>query len=195
MSNPATPIMPAVPIMNTPASGECLVITAAGPDRVGLVDRFTARILDAGGNLEESRMVALSGQFALLVRVSGPWNALAKLEDQVMALGEELGLSIVAQRSRAQERGQALIPYRINAVAMDHPGIVHRLANFFAQRGINIEEVTTETYPAPHTGTPMFSVDMTVGIPADVHLSTLRGDFLDYCDSLNLDATLEPARA
>lgn len=181
--------------MNTPALGECLVITAAGPDRVGLVDRFSARILDAGGNIEESRMVALSGQFALLVRVSGPWNALAKLEDQVGALGAELGLSIVAQRSRAQERGRALIPYRINAVAMDHPGIVHRLANFFAQRDINIEEVTTETYPAPHTGTPMFSVDMTVGIPADVHLSTLRGDFLDYCDSLNLDATLEPARA
>jgi glycine cleavage system transcriptional repressor len=35
---------------------------------------------------------------------------------------------------------------------------------------------------------------MTVGIPAETHFSTLRGDFLDYCDDLNLDGTLEPSR-
>jgi glycine cleavage system transcriptional repressor len=40
----------------------------------------------------------------------------------------------------------------------------------------------------------MFSVQITVGIPADTHISTLRGDFLDYCDDLNLDATFEPSR-
>jgi glycine cleavage system transcriptional repressor len=40
----------------------------------------------------------------------------------------------------------------------------------------------------------MFSVSMTVGIHADVHIPTLRGNFLDYCDDLNLDASFEPAR-
>ncbi len=60
--------------------------------------------------------------------------------------------------------------------------------------GINIEELQTDTYPAPHTGTTMFSVIMTVGIHADVHIPALRGNFLDYCDDLNLDATFEPAR-
>ncbi|MBS0312523.1 MAG: glycine cleavage system protein R, partial [Proteobacteria bacterium] len=52
----------------------------------------------------------------------------------------------------------------------------------------------TETYPAPHTGAPMFAVHMTLGIPADTHIATLRGDFLDYCDDQNLDATFEPVR-
>jgi len=41
----------------------------------------------------------------------------------------------------------------------------------------------------------MFSVSMTVGVPADMHIPTLRGDFLDYCDGLNLDAIFEPVRA
>ena len=68
------------------------------------------------------------------------------------------------------------------------------LAAFFSRNGLIIEELQTSTYPAPHTGTPMFSVVMTVGIPADVHIATLRGDFLDYCDELNLDATFEPVR-
>ena len=171
-----------------------LAITASGEDQVGLVERFTSRILDAGCNIEESRMAVLGGQFAILMLVSGPWHALTKLEDKATAIGEELGLSIIHKRTKARENATPLVPYRVNVVAMDHPGIVHKLAEFFSRQGINIEELSTESYPAPHTGTPMFSVNLTIGVPADLHLPTLRGDFFDYCDNLNLDAVMEPAR-
>ncbi len=171
-----------------------LAITASGEDQVGLVKRFTSRIAEAGCNIEESRMAVLGGQFALIMLLSGPWNALTKLEDRLEQIGLELGLTIVHKRTRPTERKQPLVPYRVNVVAMDHPGIVHSLAEFFSRQGINIEELVTETYPAPHTGTPMFSVNITVGIPANLHLPTLRGDFFEYCDNLNLDAVLEPAR-
>jgi glycine cleavage system transcriptional repressor len=182
--------------MNTLASPrDYLVITATGEDQVGLVQRFTSRIVDAGCNIEESRMSLLGGQFAIIMLVSGRWDALTRLEDRLATVGTELGLAIVQKRTKELERKTPLVPYSINVVAMDHPGIVHNLANFFAQRNINIEELSTDTYPAPHTGTPMFSVNMTVGIPAETHIPTLRGDFLDYCDSLNLDAIFEPARA
>jgi len=180
---------------STPASyPDFLALTASGEDRVGLVERFTSRILDAGCNIEESRMAVLGGQFAILMLVSGPWHALSKLEDRASTMGEELGLTIVHKRTRPQERATPLVPYRVNVVAMDHPGIVHKLAEFFSRQGINIEELNTETYPAPHTGTTMFSVNLTIGVPANMHLPTLRGDFFDYCDNLNLDAVMEPAR-
>ena len=171
-----------------------LAITASGEDQVGLVQRFTSRIAEAGCNIEESRMAVLGGQFAILMLISGPWNALTKLEDRLDTIGEELGLAIISKRTKPAERKTPLVPYRVNVVAMDHPGIVHSLADFFARQGINIVELTTETYPAPHTGTPMFSVNITIGVPADLHLPTLRGDFFDYCDNLNLDAVMEPAR-
>ena len=171
-----------------------LAITASGEDKVGLVQRFTSRIVEAGCNIEESRMAVLGGQFAILMLTSGAWNALTKLEDRLESIGGELGLSIIHKRTRPAERGSPQVPYRVNVVAMDHPGIVHSLADFFARQGINIEELTTDTYPAPHTGTPMFSVNMTVGVPGDMHLPTLRGDFFEYCDNLNLDAVMEPAR-
>lgn len=180
--------------MNTSNLNEYLVITATGDDRVGLVQHFTSRILDAGCNIEESRMSLLGGQFAIIMLISGRWDALTKLEDKLPALGTELGLTVVQKRTRQREMPRPLVPYSVNVIAMDHPGIVHNLANFFAQRGINIEELSTDTYPAPHTGTPMFSVNMTVGIPAETHIPTLRGDFLDHCDNLNLDAIFEPAR-
>jgi glycine cleavage system transcriptional repressor len=179
---------------NKEAKNDCLVITASGEDKVGLVDRLSNRIAESGCNIEESRMAVLGGQFALIMLVSGPWNGLSKLEGQLEPLGAQLGLSVMYKRTQKRERVQAALPYSVEVVAMDHPGIVHRLSTFFARNGINIEELQTDTYPAPHTGTLMFSVHMTVGIPANTHIPTLRTDFLDYCDDLNLDAIFEPVR-
>lgn len=180
--------------MTSDTQNNYLVITASGEDKVGLVDRFSNRITGSGCNIEESRMAVLGGQFALIMLISGPWNSLSKLEGQLAPLGEQLGLSILHHRTRKRERAQPAIPYRVEVVAMDHPGIVHNLSAFFSKNGINIEELQTNTYPAPHTGTPMFSVVMTVGIHANIHIPTLRGDFFDYCDDLNLDASFEPVR-
>jgi glycine cleavage system transcriptional repressor len=173
---------------------ESLVITASGEDKIGLVEGFTRRISESGCNIEESRMAVLGGRFALLVRITGSWDALAKLEARLAAVGEELGLSIIQQRTRLTRADKPLIPYTVEVAALDQPGIVNSLANFFAKLHINIEALETETYPAPHTGAPMFAVHMTLGIPADAHIATLRGDFLDYCDDQNLDATFEPIR-
>ncbi len=73
---------------------------------------------------------------------------------------------------------------------MDHPGIVHNLASFFSSRQINIVDLETDSYPAAHTGTPMFSMLMTIGVPAEMSIKKLRAEFLDTCDELNMDASL-----
>jgi glycine cleavage system transcriptional repressor len=76
---------------------------------------------------------------------------------------------------------------------MDHPGIVHDLARFFSSRKINIVNLDTERYPAAHTGTPMFSMHMIIGVPADQPIARLREEFIATCDALNLDARLTAA--
>ena len=50
------------------------------------------------------------------------------------------------------------------------------------------------SYSAPHTGTPMISVNLAIGIPANTHIALLREEFLDFCDDLNLDAVMEPIK-
>ena len=87
-----------------------------------------------------------------------------------------------------------VLPYAVEVVAVNQPGIVHHLASFFANRSINIEDMVTRSYSAPHTGTPMFSVNLAVGIPATTHIAMLREEFLDFCDELNLDAVMEPIK-
>ena len=87
-----------------------------------------------------------------------------------------------------------MTPYQVTVVAMDHPGIVRNVTQFFSGRDINIEELETETYAAAHTGTTMFSLAMTVSLPSNLTIGELREEFLDFCDELNLDAALNPIR-
>jgi glycine cleavage system transcriptional repressor len=109
-------------------------------------------------------------------------------------LEQKLELTILARHTEPRTAVQDMVPYTVDVVAMDHPGIVNEIADFFATREINIEELNTWTYPAAHTGAPMFSLSMTVSLPAGVHIGRLRDEFTSFCDNLNLDATIEPTR-
>ena len=172
-----------------------LVISALGEDRPGIVDDLTQLILDAGCNIEDSRATVLGGEFAVMLLVSGQWNEVAKLETALPKSAESLGMQIFCRRTDSRDDQTERLPYMVEVVALDHPGIVHNLAHFFADRRINIEDLVTQTYPAAHTGSPMFAVTLTVGIPATQHIGTLREEFLDHCDQLNLDAVMEPIKS
>ncbi len=171
-----------------------LVISALAEDRTGLVNEIARTAFECECSIEDSRMTVLGSQFAAIVLVRGNWRTLAKLEMQLKRLEGSLGLSLQCRRAEAGKRHQDLLPYAIEVIAMEQPGIVHHLANFFATRAINIEDLVTRSYSAPHTGTPMFSVNLAVGIPASMHVAMLREEFMDLCDDLNLDAVMEPIK-
>ncbi len=171
-----------------------MAIAALGADKPGLVSDITHFIFDYGCDIEDSRMIAMSGEFALIIQVSGVWNAVAKLESSLPVLENRLGLKLMSKRLSLRQKNTELLPYEIDVVALDHPGIVYHLANFFSERKINIEELSTSCYSAAHTGAPMFSVHMEVGIPGDIQLAELKDAFLDFCDNLNLDAAIEPIK-
>ena len=87
------------------------------------------------------------------------------------------------------------MPYGIDIVSLDQPGIVFRLANFFAARDIEIADLSTRKYAAAHTGSPMFAIQMSINVPASVSISHLRDEFHELCDQLNLDAILDPVKS
>ncbi len=171
-----------------------LVISALGKDRSGIVDELSKAILDIGCNIADSRMTVLGGEFAILLMVEGNWNTLGKMEEAIPGLEQALDLTIIVKRTEGRDRSAPYLPYVVDVVSLDHPGIVHQLANFFSKRKINIEDMATTSYAAAHTGTLMFSVHMTVGIPGDIHIASLRDDFMEFCDAINLDAIIEPAQ-
>lgn len=171
-----------------------LVVSVIGKDQPGIVDKLSQCILDAGGNIADSRMTVLGGDFAVILMVCGNWNSIAKLEDQLPGVAQALEMTLTLRRTESRAAEGNLLPYGVDVVALDHPGIVHHLASFFSARAINIQDMSTSTYSAAHTGTPMYSVHMTVEIPADQHIGTIREDFVEFCDQLNLDGAIEPVK-
>jgi len=172
-----------------------LAVTAMGSDRGGVAGGLAAALSDSGCNVESCRMTALGDQFAVIALASGSWNQIAKLEAQIDDLSQRLGLVLQARRAAEAAGDTGTVPYRIEIVSPDRPGIVNELAHFLAKRRIAIEDMKAGSYRAPHGGTPMFAVDLVVGLPPGTHFSQLRDDFLDFCDDLNLDAVIEPLRA
>ncbi len=169
-----------------------MVISALGKDRPGLVDDLTRVIYELDCNIGDSRMAMLGGEFAVMLLVEGPWNQLARLEGQLPELERRLGLSITARHTEAPEARTDALPYTVDVVSLDHPGIINSLAAFFSRNGINIVDLNSTSYAAPHTGTPMFAVHMNIDVPAELRIGELRDQFLDFCDSMNLDAVMEP---
>ena len=172
-----------------------LVISAVGVDRPGIVQELTRLILNCGGNIVESRMTGLGSEFAMLLLVSGNWHTPTKLEAELQKLSDATGLTVNVRNTEIRKSSGDQLPYAVDVVCLDQPGIVFNLANFFTGRGIDISELNTRSYKAAHTGAPMFSVQMNVDIPARIQLSGLRDEFMEFCDQLNLDAVLEPIKS
>ena len=171
-----------------------LVISALGNDKSGIVNELSKAILDQGGNISESRMTVLGGEFAMMLLVTGNNECIDNIISKLEETGQSLNLTLIAKETQLQESNHKRLPYQITVVSMDHPGIVHNISDFLSSRDLNIEEIETKTYPAAHTGTPMFSLDMTISIPADSSVRSLRDEFIIFCDDLNLDASLESKR-
>lgn len=174
---------------------QLIVISAVGTDRTGVVQDLTKVILSCGGNIEESRMTTLGSEFAMLLLVSGNWATLSKLEQGLNRLGDGNNLTVSIHQTEAKPPSGDRMPYAVDIVSLDQQGIVFNLANFFASRDIEIADVATRSYAAAHTGSPMFAVQMAINVPANVHVSQLREEFLEICDRLNLDAILEPVKS
>ena len=173
---------------------QLIVLSAIGADRPGVVRDISKVVVECGGNIEESRMVALGSEFAVLMLISGNWHTLTKLEKALQDLTEHDDLTINLKKTSARSDQADCIPYGLDVVCLDQPGIVFHLADFFASRGIEIADVATRRFAAAHTGAPMFSVQMTASIPGKMPIAQLRDDFLDLCEQLNLDSILEPIK-
>ena len=167
-----------------------LVISALGADRSGIVDELSNIIYDYGLNIEDSRMTVLGGEFAILLLISGELTALDTLQASISDIEQELQMSLLVRPTTDSIATGHTIPYSVEVAALDHPGIVSNIAGFFSSRNINIVNLQTESYSAPHTGSPMFALHMTVGISAEINIAQLREAFMDTCDELNLDAEL-----
>ena len=172
---------------------QSLVITAIGNDRPGIVKELTEVLHKTSLNLEDSRMSILGGEFAIILLVSGDEASTRSIIQQKEALQNSLNLNLLIKTTTNSEPGDNLTSFKIKVEGMDNPGIVHKLARYLSQHSINIVNMQTNSSHAPHTGSPVFVVDMLVDIPAGKDINQLTDEFTTLCDELSMDVDFSPA--
>jgi glycine cleavage system transcriptional repressor len=171
-----------------------LVISALGTDKPGIINALSKQAAAHHCNIHDTRMTVLGGEFSLMMLVSGSADDIDRLEPALKDTAESLDLTVMLKHTAPKDDQDQNLPYSVEVVSLDHPGIVHEIAGFFGDKAINIEEMHTGTYAAPHTGTQMFSLQLTVNVPSGMPLSKLKEEFVGFCDEKNLDASIEAFR-
>jgi glycine cleavage system transcriptional repressor len=176
------------------ANENYVLVTATATQPSAALLPLTKRVSDCGCNVLEARLSTLGQDVIVALLAVGSWDAIAKLESGVARLEREDGLKASVQRTGPKAQAGNILPYVVEVVSADKPGVLYQLAEFFAARQITIEQLSSSRYKAMQTGAEMFSAQITIGIPAKTHIASLRDDFLEFCDALNLDAIMDPMK-
>ncbi len=170
-----------------------LVLTVTGPDRIGLVEDITKRMITYDANIEASRMARLGGEFAILMMVSVPEQKFDALREAMRQLPDE-GYKISTRETKrgVSTRYVGWNAYRVKVSGADHEGIIHDIAHHLAEQGINIETMDTDVIDAPMSGGSLFTMDAVVYAPPNLKLEVWRDELDEVGDKLNVDTEVSP---
>lgn len=171
-----------------------LTITTIGKNELQRVAQITQAVADCDCAIIESRMASLASDAVFSLLVEGNWNHIAKLENMLDQIAKELEIKVFCSRSEPSERAKNKLPYSAEVFGLRDNSLLTSLTLFFIENSIEIGEMSTHCHPAPHTEAPLFTAHFILELPSNIKLITLREDFLDFCDNLNLDAILEPVK-
>ncbi len=160
-----------------------LAVTAIGADRPGIVAAVTRVLHERGGNLEDSAMTILGGQFAVQLLVAtrdAPDELLAALEDATA----DLGLTITVTAATGRGRGPAAT-HLLSVYGADRPGIVATVATALADAGANVSDLETQVIGAGADAVYAMVIELVV--PDDVEVEPA---LTAACDALGVDHTL-----
>ena len=171
-----------------------LALTILSDNHAPFIAELLPTIRDCKCNVLEIRSSRLAQAAAAYLLVEGNWNQIAKLENALDALQRRLEVKIHWSRPELRERISECVPYTLETISVDKANIIESVTSFLFDRDIAIEEMSASSYLAPFAQTPVFSSKLVILIPPHLNLLSLREEFLDFCDQLNIDAILEPIK-
>jgi glycine cleavage system transcriptional repressor len=177
------------------ATKDHLILTAIGPDQVGLVQKISEFISRHGCNIEDSKMAVFCGEFAVIVLISGEGGNLVKIGRDYREIETETGLAISIKTPSTRKPPESFLPYTLTASCMDHPGIVYRISGVLSKLGVNIESMETKTYSAPVSGTPIFQLEANLAVPTKTNINQLRERFNEIQREENIDIDIAAAKS
>lgn len=143
-----------------------LAVTTIGDDQPGIIARVTGVLLDVGGNIEDSAMTVLRGQFAIVLLVSTDADPV-QLEDALVEATADLELFVSV---REVGEGHRVDPptHVVSVYGADRPGIVHDVTTELARHGVNVTDLRTQVL-----GSDVYAMLLEVALPDAVNADEL----------------------
>ena len=172
------------------------VLTALGKDRPGIVARVTKILYELGCNLEDSAMTRLGGEFAVMLVFSAKRSlSRERLERCCRPLAQSLKLAVhLKMLTREELAARRMGPsYLITVYGADRPGIVWRVSNLLARRGVNITDVST--HRTSRKDTPLYLMLLEIELPRRLAVMRLQRQLQQLAKRLGVEVSLRSSEA
>jgi methionyl-tRNA formyltransferase len=176
------------------ATTTSLVVSIVGTDRQGIVSLLADKAQRFGANWTASRMTRLAGQFAGMVHFEVPRENADPLAAALRGLQSD-DLQVVIAQGDGASKPASLRSVELELVGDDRVGIVSKLTQILAERGISIENIHTEIIRTGVTGKQTFKVGAHLLVPASLPIANLRKELGTLASEMMVDIGLDEKTA
>lgn len=171
-----------------------LIIQAVTNDSsINPIHEFTQSITNCNCNILNFKVINLGDSLSFIALVSGNWGGIAKLEACIPAIARKLNIKTMIKRTSPPKNHSGHLAFSIHIVGINKIGIVNSIISYFSKNNIFIEDINTTIYLSKHN-TKLVNMTCTINTTKNIHLATFRDQFITFCDSINVDAGIEPLR-
>jgi len=100
----------------------------------------------------------------------------------------------VSVRTTVGKAPSAGLPYLIQTISLDTPGIVRAVTAVLLEQALNIENLECAVASAPLSGSPMFTMRIAVSVAPGLKLATLKAELAKAAELHDLDISIRPLK-
>jgi len=127
----------------TETKNKWFMVTLIGKDRPGIVSHVTAALYDGGGNLGETSMMRLGGNFSIMMMVEFSGRT-KELHDVLSTVTDSLDLHLHIDQIDPKLHEHRIPDVRISVYGADRAGIVSKVTAVLAEAGLNILDLESD---------------------------------------------------
>ena len=119
------------------------MVTLVGKDQTSIVSHVTAALYEAGGNLGETSMMRLGGNFTIMMMVEFSGST-KNLNDALSSVTDSMDLHLHIDKIDAVLHEHIIPDVRISVYGSDRAGIVSKVTSVLAEAGLNILDLESD---------------------------------------------------
>ena len=170
------------------------VLSGMGRDRVGVADDLAAALDNLKIEIEDSRMSALKGQFAVLVQICGETENIDRLRRELRTVSESLGFRLQLQTIEATTRPVSTTQFMIESFSRGPSGIP-AVTGVLKRHDINIEDLETDASAESWTSKMTFHMKARITLPQGCPVARVKQELRELERERNVDIVIEPLRS